>query len=198
MNIADLKPVETIGYICRTISATEQYLKWSQGPFIIQSVLILVAPALFAASIYMELGRIVMMVEGEKKLFIRRSWMTKIFVLGDVASFLTQAAGAGLLATADDADTVSSGNDIIIVGLFVQVVFFAVFVATGALFHRRLAREPTPASTQMPWRRHMLGLYVVSVLIFVRSVVRVIEYIQGNGGYISKSSCQCYHLPVIY
>lgn len=30
----------------------------------------------------------------------------------------------------------------------------------------------------------MLALYVVSILIFVRSIVRVVEYIQGFGGYI--------------
>ena len=30
----------------------------------------------------------------------------------------------------------------------------------------------------------MMGLYMVSVLIFVRSIVRVVEYGQGNDGYI--------------
>jgi hypothetical protein len=41
----------------------------------------------------MELGRIVTMVEGESLLFIRRAWLTKLFVAGDVISFITQAAG---------------------------------------------------------------------------------------------------------
>jgi hypothetical protein len=58
-----------------------------------QSVLLLVAPALFAASIYMELGRIVLMVDGERSLFIRRKWLTKLFVSGDVLSFLMQSSG---------------------------------------------------------------------------------------------------------
>jgi len=58
-----------------------------------QSVLLLVAPALFAASIYMELGRIVLMVDGERSLFIRRTWLTKLFVAGDVLSFLMQSSG---------------------------------------------------------------------------------------------------------
>lgn len=63
------------------------------NPYIMQSVLLLVAPALFAASIYMELGRIVLMVDGERALFIRRTWLTKIFVAGDVLSFLMQSSG---------------------------------------------------------------------------------------------------------
>lgn len=41
----------------------------------------------------MELGRIVLMVKGEKLALVRVSWMTKIFVAGDVLSFLMQASG---------------------------------------------------------------------------------------------------------
>lgn len=58
-----------------------------------QSTLLLIAPALFAASIYMELGRIIVMVKGEQFSLIRIGWMTKIFVAGDVLSFLMQASG---------------------------------------------------------------------------------------------------------
>lgn len=58
-----------------------------------QSTLLLVAPALFAASIYMELGRIIHLVKGEKHSLVRVNWMTKIFVAGDVLSFLMQASG---------------------------------------------------------------------------------------------------------
>lgn len=66
---------------------------WTLGPYVTQSVLLLVAPALFAASIYMYLGRIIRLVRGEKYSVIRVSWMTKIFVAGDVLSFLMQASG---------------------------------------------------------------------------------------------------------
>jgi hypothetical protein len=45
----------------------------------------------------MELGRIMILTNGEKYSIIRRSWMTKIFVLGDVVSFLAQAGGMSLL-----------------------------------------------------------------------------------------------------
>ena len=58
-----------------------------------QTLLILVAPALFAASIYMVLGRIILLVDGEQHSLIRKRWLTKIFVTGDVLSFLMQGAG---------------------------------------------------------------------------------------------------------
>lgn len=84
--------VETIGYVGRAISAN-QSPDWTKGPYIIQSTLLLIAPALFAASIYMELGRVIVLVRAERFAIIRVNWMTKIFVGGDVLSFLMQASG---------------------------------------------------------------------------------------------------------
>lgn len=54
---------------------------------------ILLAPALFAASIYMELGRIILLVDGEAHSIIKKKWLTKLFVSGDVLSFIFQAVG---------------------------------------------------------------------------------------------------------
>jgi hypothetical protein len=54
---------------------------------------LLVAPALYAASIYMMLGRIILVTDGESHSVIRKNWLTKIFVAGDVVSFIMQGAG---------------------------------------------------------------------------------------------------------
>jgi hypothetical protein len=81
--------VELIGYAARCKSADETPY-WTLGPYIIQSIFLLVAPALFAATIYMELGRIVEMVDGEGRVMISKKWMTKIFVTGDLLSFFLQ------------------------------------------------------------------------------------------------------------
>lgn len=174
---------ESVGYIGRIIAAEEAPGPYQLAPYIMQSVLLLVAPALFAASIYMELGRIVVMIQGDGALFIRRTWLTKIFVVGDVVSFFIQAGGAGLLSSGD-AEKIDVGRDIIIVGLVLQVAFFGLFVIAAAIFHFRIWRHPTPLVAERPWKKHMLGLYIVSVLIFVRSIVRVVEYVQGYDGYI--------------
>jgi len=77
----------------RSVNANQPFGEWTLLPYILSSVLPLVAPALFAASIYMELGRIVELVQGDRYLFIKRRWLTSIFVTGDVVSFLMQAGG---------------------------------------------------------------------------------------------------------
>jgi len=173
---------ETVGYIGRAASAAQDADSYTLGPYIIQSLLLLVAPALFAASIYMELARIVLLVEGDHALFIRRRWLTRIFVTGDVLSFLVQASGGGLLSVGGD--SVKLGEDLIMVGLALQTIFFGLFVIAGALFHFRIRKSPTPKSKSLPYQKHMFSLYFVSILIFVRSIVRLVEYGQGWQGYI--------------
>lgn len=36
----------------------------------------------------------------------------------------------------------------------------------------------------MPWQKHIVALYIGSLLILVRSIFRVVEYLQGWQGYI--------------
>ncbi|KAI3007250.1 hypothetical protein CBS147346_3386 [Aspergillus niger] len=67
------------------------------GPYVMQSTLLLVAPALFAASIYMELCQIIALVKWGELAIIRVGWMTNIFVAGDMLSFLMQASGEFVL-----------------------------------------------------------------------------------------------------
>ena len=84
--------VEWIGYVGRAISS-EQSPAWTLGPYLVQTLLLLVAPALFAASIYMELSRIIILADGEEHALIKKKWLTKLFVCGDVVSFLLQMGG---------------------------------------------------------------------------------------------------------
>lgn len=63
------------------------------GPYVVQTLLLLVAPALFAASIYMILGRIIVSTDAESHSLVKKRWLTKIFVTSDVLSFFIQLAG---------------------------------------------------------------------------------------------------------
>lgn len=171
-----------IGYVGRVLSATENPGPYSLGAYILQSVLLLIAPALFAASLYMELGRIVLMVRGDTYLFIRRTLLTKLFVCGDIISFFVQAGGAGILSGGSAHVTI--GKIIIVVGLIFQVIFFGLFVSAALIFHRRMSKRPTALAQTRPWKKHMLSLYIVSALILIRSVVRIVEFAQGYQGYV--------------
>jgi hypothetical protein len=131
----------------------------------------------------MILGRLIRALNAERLSIIPVQWMTRVFVIGDVVSFLMQAGGGGI-QSAGTLELYDIGEKIIIVGLFVQIVIFGFFLVTTVTFHQRQARIGTMKVTVIPWVRHLIVLYVVSALIMVRSIFRVVEYLQGNQGYL--------------
>ena len=90
--LTDQSKVEVIGYIFRLINAN-QTPWWTRGPFIGATIGILISPAFLAASMYILLGRIIRLTDGDSRSFIKQNYMTGIFVTGDVASLVIQAAG---------------------------------------------------------------------------------------------------------
>jgi len=160
-------------------------------PYIIQNLFILVSPALFAASIYMTLGRIMRSVKGEHHSVIRIGWVTKAFVIGDILSFMVQGGSAGLMF---NANTVKIGEGVVVGGLFIQAVSFGLFFLTAIIFNMRMNKYPTRASVNLesPWKRTLYMLYIVSVLILARSIFRIIEYLEGQGGYPLKHEWTLY------
>ncbi|OJJ00730.1 hypothetical protein ASPVEDRAFT_40263 [Aspergillus versicolor CBS 583.65] len=143
----------------------------------------------------MVLGRLMIHLDAQKLSLVRVSWMTKIFVTGDVISFLMQCGGGGLMS-GDNPDSRKTGETITIAGLIVQIVFFGFFLITSIIFHIRINKAPTLPSREeiASWRRGnitarnwvtlLFALYAVSVLILVRSVFRLVEFIDGYGGYL--------------
>lgn len=176
--------LETVGYIGRLINHNDNT---ALGPYILQSITILIAPAFMAATLYMVFGEIVKAFDGYKYCYIPIRWFTKIFVIGDVMSILLQAAGGGVQGIGT-LDLYNIGNKMIIAGLWVQIFFYGSFILTSSLFFLRFYKAPKNNYVEEKWfnRRSwkfMLGgVYATSILILIRSIYRVIEYLQGEGG----------------
>ena len=80
--------------------------------------------------------------------------------------------------------SIDLGQNIVVGGLVIQILFFGFFLVVAALFHVWIITEPTSRSQDIPWRRHINTLYAASFLILIRSVFRIVEYQQGNNGYL--------------
>jgi hypothetical protein len=180
--------VEFVGY-CARASAHDKTGRMM--PYCIQSVFILLGPALFAATIYMVLGRIIRAVRGEQYSLIRINWLTKVFVTGDVLSFVVQGGASGMMVQSSLADL---GNKIVVGGLLIQVIMFGFFLITAIVFQTRMRRHPRGLSTSVdiPWKSHLRTLHVVGLLIMIRSVFRVAEFVMGNDGYLLKHEWTLY------
>ncbi|KAF2794167.1 RTA1-domain-containing protein [Melanomma pulvis-pyrius CBS 109.77] len=174
---------EVVGFGVRTTGKSKPT---ELSLYIVQYLGILLAPIFFAAAVYMFLGRLIGVTNGQQYSFIRITWLTKIFVGGDVLCFFIQVVGGGLQASADDADGNKLGQDIILCGLALQIVIFCVFLASAVVFHVRIRKRPTARSreTEFPWERFLNMLYVVSVLITLRNIFRAAEYALGKEAYL--------------
>lgn len=64
-------------------------------PYVIQSLLILLAPILFAASLYMTLSRVIRAVDGGSYSPIAPRWLTRIFVAGMSSASSSSRRAAG-------------------------------------------------------------------------------------------------------
>jgi hypothetical protein len=94
-------------------------------------------------------------------------------------------SGAGIMVTGSSSSS-STGQNVIIGGLFVQIIFFGFFLISALVFQQRIRADSAASAVadQYPWRKHMWALHSSSILVLIRSVVRVVEYIQGTYGYV--------------
>ncbi|CAI7633266.1 unnamed protein product [Penicillium crustosum] len=188
--MAKLEPykVEVAGYGGR---AAAHHDTGSIIPYAIQNVFLLLGPTLFAASIYMVLGRIIRCLHAESHSLIRINWLTKVFVSGDVLSFLIQGGAAGLMVSGSNS---KMGSNIVVVGLLIQVMMFCFFILTSVIFEIRMYRRPTAKTFAggLDWKKHLRTLYALSALVLIRSVFRVFEYAAGSNGYLMEHEWPIY------
>lgn len=157
-----ISTVGIIGYAARGYCHNRLY---AFTPFVMQTILILLAPILFAASVYMFLGRIMRATGCTSYSLIRTTWLTKIFVMGDIVCFITQGTGAAVMGNATSKKTIDLGSTIILVGLVVQVLIFGFFLVIGVVFHVRMRRSrESGVKSGWGWERYLTSLYVVNLI----------------------------------
>ncbi|KAL4903756.1 hypothetical protein BDW74DRAFT_168652 [Aspergillus multicolor] len=194
---------QVIGYCARGAAHVHET---NTTIYALQTLLLLLAPTLYAASIYMILSRIIISVNAQHLSLIPVRWLTKIFVCGDILSFVLQGAGGGIMSGGLSSG-LKIGQWVIVVGLCVQLVFFGAFLVASIIFHLQISSTPTVESDKATsrerscwphdWRGLLFACYFVSVLILIRSVYRVVEFAQGNTGYVISREWFLYVLDAL-
>lgn len=172
--------METLGYAGRSISSVDQQVV---GPYILQVLLLLVAPTLYAATIYMLFGRLTYLLFAEQILILPAKFNTIFFVTGDIVSLVMQTAGSSMRA---DASSAKNGTNIASAGLYIQLIFFGLFIINEALFYFRVKNIASNIPNRFKlWKYSNFILLFTSILILIRSIVRTIEFKQGDDGFIT-------------
>ncbi|KAI9744389.1 MAG: hypothetical protein M1818_001918 [Claussenomyces sp. TS43310] len=181
---------EIIGYAGRIMLWSDPF---SKNDFLIYLVCLTIAPAFLSAAIYLCLARIVV-IYGEGISRFRPRWYTIVFCSCDFFSLVLQAAGGAIASTADTASDTQVGINVMLAGLGFQVASLAAFAAACAEFAVRCRshRESwnlTHASLYESklFKGFLIGLFVATLTIFIRSVFRCAELSGGFHGPLANN-----------
>lgn len=133
----------------------------------------------------MSLRRVAAALDSEHLSFLSLRWLTKLYVLIDIGCIASQFIGA-IIPASGDADAIVKGRIILIAGLVVQLVALSIFILTSVYLYIRITQETGPFldSYFVRWRRYFRTIEAVTGIMIVRSIVRAVEYLQGQGGFV--------------
>ncbi|TGZ77640.1 hypothetical protein EX30DRAFT_343871 [Ascodesmis nigricans] len=130
---------EILGYVGRLLSWRDPF---EMNPFLIQIICLTLAPAFFAAGIYLSLSRIVI-IFGPHLSRIKPKNYTRLFVACDIVSLVLQGAGGGIASVDSQAyRSPQKGTNIMVAGLAFQVFTLALFISLCVEFGVRVYRAP--------------------------------------------------------
>ncbi|KAF2152225.1 putative RTA1 domain protein [Myriangium duriaei CBS 260.36] len=179
---------ETGGYYGRAWAHNNRRFS---DPYLLQLFLIIGASPLISASIYMALPRLSRTLTQGKR---RMRWMSKIYILLDVICLVLQIMGTVMQAYGSG-KTKQNSTRYIAGGLIFQLLAFLIYMIMVATLHRRLRHEPPSMFYQHDsprWWSCFYALYAASFLISIRSLVRVVEFLQGSQSSIASHEAYLY------
>lgn len=170
---------EIIGYIARSLSAKKD--PYSLIYFIINYFFIVTAPVFLAAGVYTILSALIARL-GNKYSFLRPAFILAFFIASDAISTIVQVAGASLIGVKESRrEDPTSANNILLAGLAYQVFAMSIFVVLMTTFQIRARRKIKQHRLQV----FCLSFSVSTLMVYMRTIFRLIETAEGLGGKLS-------------
>ena len=149
-----------------------------------QITTLIIAPTFFTAGVYVILGRLIQIM-GRSTSPISAAAYLWIFCTCDILSLVIQAIGGGMAATAVAAIPPrgsKTGTNIMVAGIVFQMASITVFVGFFVEFLRRVRRERKSLGRKIDV---LIGATAFAcIMIYMRSIYRTIELLQGWSGYL--------------
>ena len=185
---------ECVGYLTRYLVTQGAH----QSTFILSYILILVTPNVFALVNYATVGRLLRSLPTQPRPptclrlplitdptgALRPGRIATFFFLSDVAAFLIQASAAAFL-TSSDPSAVSHGLTIIKIGLAWGLAFIGLFFCVTCYVYLSPRYDIRAHPDYAAIRRLYVSLFVTISMLLVRSLYRMVEFVQGNTGAIA-------------
>ncbi|KAF4959390.1 hypothetical protein FGADI_1712 [Fusarium gaditjirri] len=170
--------LEIIGYIGRLIISDNPF---DFIGFLLQIIMITIAPVFFSAAIYVLLSQVINFVDPSVSRFSPK-YFYWIFIPSDIISLILQAVGGAVSVVSTAQEDVETGEDISIAGLVFQVVTLLIFVALFIDYVIRASKSPARYRLTKPILTFLFFLFLSTIFILIRCGYRIVEL---NGGYFS-------------
>ncbi|KAF8579289.1 RTA1 like protein [Ramaria rubella] len=177
--------------------------------FLVQISTTIIAPVFLTAALYTILGIIIDRV-GPQYSRLKPKTYLRLFVSADVFALIVQAAGGALASIATTLPAANTGSDIMVTGIFLQMVAMLCYTFLAAEFLIRLhlkrplrVESPPPSprsfSDDKEWKSDdgmflppriglmVLGLTLATILVFIRTFYRTVELLGGWHGHIIRT-----------
>ncbi|KAI8075780.1 RTA1 like protein-domain-containing protein [Gilbertella persicaria] len=173
---------ECIGYAVRV----QCHSKTTIPTYAVMTLFLLLPPNALALVNYKCAGEIIRLSNVEAKFFfLKPKFVTWFFFSSDVFAFLMQSTGGGMQSTGDPSLS-STGSAITLIGLAVQLLFFACFAFIAFYLHHSHKYNYHIDGQVSPKKHLSYCLYITIVLLYIRSIYRIAEYATGYGGSIAR------------
>lgn len=177
--------LEVAGYTARIFM--RKYPQ-ERTPFLMDNICLILGPAFLAASIYLCMGRIVV-VYGRRLSRLSPRSILIIFICCDLTNLILQGVGGAISSTSLHRDQIQTGINVIIAGLATQVTSLLMFICLGVEFGFRVRRESHDLAKgtcelreTRVWKAFLCGLALATLCTFTRSCFRIAELSQGFSG----------------
>ncbi|KAG1725074.1 RTA1 like protein-domain-containing protein [Suillus paluster] len=150
--------------------------------FLVQQLFTLLPPAAYLAFNYILYGHFIVDCVDRRHSWIKPEKVARYFVISDITTFLIQGGGGGL-ETSKTQTSDKLGADILLAGLVIQTLSYALFILLVVHAWRSILRVGI-LPRQEPWGMILWILMFSSIAYMIRCIYRVIELGQGNGGYL--------------
>ncbi|KAI2604150.1 RTA1-domain-containing protein [Hypoxylon fragiforme] len=168
---------ELIGWIGRTWSAECPY---NQRAYMIQITTLIIGPVFFTGALYVLLGMFINVL-GRHYSIMSAKMYTYIFMTCDVISLIIQAAGGAMASMAAGSQKDPKlGTNIMVAGVMFQLVAMTIFTIFAIDFTRRSSKLGMPRE----YNKILMALFISLAAIYVRSIFRAIELVEGWTGYL--------------
>ncbi|RXK35147.1 hypothetical protein M231_07595 [Tremella mesenterica] len=176
--------METGGYAARIYS---HYRPFVVGSFVAQYFLIVVAPVLFSAAIYLSINLIVQHLPSAKNLLLIRAKFVLVSIIQILGAALIGSAESNRVSGKPSKLSPEQANDILLAGLSVQTFTFSIFliILFVALKRAHSSLSLTTSERHYHIRSLLWVIAMTSLLILLRTVYRLAETGQGFFGFAS-------------